>query len=226
MKTQTNNAKILVVDDQKSIVELLKYNLEESGYDLNEAYDGLSAYEMSLSGDYDLIILDQMLPELSGIETLKKLRSNGITTPVIFLTALDTEDKKIEGLVSGADDYITKPFSINELLARIDVVLRRTMDKSDSKKTNLTLTGKSVEVRGKKIPLTKKEYKVLEYLVSNSGQILSRDQIFENIWGLNSDSQIRMVDIQISHLRDKIEINSKEPEIIKTVHGFGYILGE
>ncbi|KRK79348.1 response regulator transcription factor [Companilactobacillus nodensis] len=215
--------RILVVDDEASILELIEYNLTAKGYDVDSSTNGEDALNRILMEKFDLVLLDQMLPKLSGIEILKKVRAEGNSTPVIFLTAVDAEENKIEGLISGADDYITKPFSVKELLARIEVVLRRT---SDSDKTHFALNkaAKSLMINGTEIPLTRKEYQLLEFLLDNKGIVVSRDQIFDNVWGLNSNSQLRMVDIQISHLRDKIEKDTKDPQIIKTVHGFGYVL--
>ncbi|CAJ1203689.1 response regulator transcription factor [Companilactobacillus nantensis] len=216
--------KILVVDDEPSILELIEYNLESNDYQVATATDGQMALDKANEGDFDLILLDQMLPNLSGIDVLKTMRKAGNLTPVIFLTAVDAEDNKIEGLISGADDYITKPFSIKELLARIEVVLRRTTHLDKEKTFELNTDVKGLIIDGREISLTKKEYELLEFLIRNKGIVVSREQIFDNVWGINSNSQMRMVDIQISHLRDKIEQDTKNPQIIKTVHGFGYIL--
>jgi len=216
--------KILVVDDEPTILELIEYNLEGNDYQVTTANEGQMALDKANTGKFDLILLDQMLPKLSGIEVLKKMRKAGNLTPVIFLTAVDSEDNKIEGLISGADDYITKPFSIKELLARIEVVLRRTSNKERETNFQLNTDVKSLVIGDKEISLTKKEYELLEFLIRNKGIVVSREQIFDNVWGINSNSQMRMVDIQISHLRDKIEQDTKNPQIIKTVHGFGYIL--
>lgn len=216
--------KILVVDDEPTILELIEYNLESNDYQVSTANEGQMALDKANTGKFDLILLDQMLPKLSGIEVLKKMRKAGNLTPVIFLTAVDSEDNKIEGLISGADDYITKPFSIKELLARIEVVLRRTSNKERETNFQLNTDVKSLVIGDREIGLTKKEYELLEFLIRNKGIVVSREQIFDNVWGINSNSQMRMVDIQISHLRDKIEQDTKNPQIIKTVHGFGYIL--
>ena len=216
--------KILVVDDEPTILELIEYNLESNDYQVTTATDGQMALDKANSNKFDLMLLDQMLPKLSGIEVLKKMREAGNLMPVIFLTALDSEDSKIEGLISGADDYVTKPFSIKELLARIEVVLRRTSNEERVKNFQLNTDVKGLVIDGKDISLTKKEYELLEFLIRNKGIVVSREQIFDNVWGINSNSQMRMVDIQISHLRDKIEQDTKNPQIIKTVHGFGYIL--
>lgn len=215
---------ILVVDDEPTILELIEYNLESNDYQVTTATDGQMALDKVMNGEFDLMLLDQMLPKLSGLEVLKKMRKSGNLVPVIFLTAVDSEDNKIEGLISGADDYITKPFSIKELLARIEVVLRRTSHEEKSKEFQLDTDVKSLIIDGNEISLTKKEYELLEFLIRNKGIVVSREQIFDNVWGINSNSQMRMVDIQISHLRDKIEKDTKNPQIIKTVHGFGYIL--
>lgn len=216
--------KILVVDDEPAILELIEYNLEDNDYQVSTAVDGQMALDKATDEKFDLILLDQMLPKLSGIEMLKKMRKAGNLTPVIFLTAVDTEENKIEGLISGADDYVTKPFSIKELLARIKMVLRRTSHEEVHQSFELNTDVKSLVMDGQEIPLTKKEYELLEYLIRNKGIVVSREQIFDNVWGVDSNSQMRMVDIQISHLRDKIEQDTKDPQIIKTVHGFGYIL--
>ena len=217
-------SKILVVDDEPAILELIEYNLENNDYQVSTATDGAMAFEKVSIDDFDLMLLDQMLPKMNGMEVLKKMRQSDILTPVIFLTAVDAEDSKIQGLISGADDYITKPFSIKELLARIEVVLRRTTSVQHKKEFQLNTDVKSLVMDGKEISLTKKEYELLEFLIRNKGIVVSREQIFDNVWGINSNSQMRMVDIQISHLRDKIEKDTKDPQIIKTVHGFGYIL--
>lgn len=216
--------KILVVDDEPSILELIEYNLESNDYQVFTATDGQMAFEKVSRNEFDLMLLDQMLPKLSGLEVLKKMRMSGNLTPVIFLTAVDSEDNKIEGLISGADDYVTKPFSIKELLARIEVVLRRTIHQGNEKSFQLNTDVKGLVIDGQEISLTKKEYELLEFLIRNKGIVVSREQIFDNVWGINSNSQMRMVDIQISHLRDKIEQDTKNPQLIKTVHGFGYIL--
>lgn len=217
--------KILCVDDEPSILELIQYNLESNDYQVDTATDGQMALDKLEQNKFDLVLLDQMLPKVDGLSVLKKMRSNADLTPVIFLTAVDTEESKITGLISGADDYVTKPFSVKELLARIKVVLRRTdHDQNVSHIFEINHALKSLNMDGTEISLTKKEYELLAFLIKNRGIVVSRDQIFENVWGINSNSQIRMVDIQISHLRDKIEKDTKDPQIIKTVHGFGYIL--
>ncbi|HIY93098.1 response regulator transcription factor [Companilactobacillus sp. HBUAS56275] len=217
-------SKILVVDDEPAILELIEYNLESNDYQVTTATDGEMAFEKVSNGDFDLMLLDQMLPKMNGLEVLKKMRESDNLTPVIFLTAVDSEDTKIKGLISGADDYVTKPFSIKELLARIEVVLRRTSHEHKKSSFKLNTDVKSLIIDGREISLTKKEYELLEFLIRNKGIVVSREQIFDNVWGINSNSQMRMVDIQISHLRDKIEKDTKDPQIIKTVHGFGYIL--
>lgn len=217
-------SKILVVDDEPAILELIEYNLESNDYQVSTAADGQIAFEKVSQNTFDLMLLDQMLPKMNGMEVLKKMRQSGNLTPVIFLTAVDSEDVKVKGLVGGADDYITKPFSIKELLARIEVVLRRTSNKREKSDFKLNTDIKSLTIDGKEINLTRKEYELLEFLIRNKGIVVSREQIFNSVWGMNSNSQMRMVDIQISHLRDKIEKDTKDPQIIKTVHGFGYIL--
>jgi Response regulators consisting of a CheY-like receiver domain and a winged-helix DNA-binding domain len=161
--------KILVVDDEPSILELIEYNLENNDYQVSTATDGQMALDKVNADEFDLMLLDQMLPKFSGIEVLKKMRKAGNLTPVIFLTAVDSEDNKIEGLVSGADDYVTKPFSIKELLARIEVILRRTSHQEKEKDFQLNTDVKGLIIDGNEISLTKKEYELLEFLIRNKG---------------------------------------------------------
>ena len=227
--------RILVVDDEPSIITLVKYNLEKSGFEVNTANDGKEALELCNEKQYDLIILDIMLPEIDGIEVLKGLRKNNIYTPVILLTAKDEEIDKVIGLELGADDYITKPFSPRELIARVKAVLRR-LDVIESKKQDiekqqliytigdLVIYEDRYEVvyKGTGIELKPKEFELLLYLVKNKGKVFTRDQLLNAIWHYDYLGDSRIVDVNISYLRDKIEKDTKKPEFIKTIRGIGY----
>ncbi|MGD9677559.1 MAG: response regulator transcription factor [Vulcanibacillus sp.] len=227
--------RILVVDDEPSIITLVKYNLEKSGFEVNTANDGKEALELCNFKQYDLIILDIMLPEIDGIEVLKGLRKNNIYTPVILLTAKDEEIDKVIGLELGADDYITKPFSPRELIARVKAILRR-LDIVETKKQDidkqqliytigdLVIYGDRYEVvyKGAGIELKPKEFELLLYLVKNKGKVFTRDQLLDAIWHYDYLGDSRIVDVNISYLRDKIERDTKKPEFIKTIRGIGY----
>lgn len=224
--------KVLVVDDEPALVTLTTYNLEQAGYSVISANDGQNIVPIIKNEQIDLVLLDVMLPYKSGIELLREIRSEKITVPVILLTALDAEVDKIVGLEMGADDYITKPFSPRELLARIKAVLRR-FDVSQLPKEegntqsfgDLTINYDhlSVTKQGQLVKLTPKEYELLVYVTTNVGRVLERETILHGVWGYNaSGSDTRMVDMHMSHLRDKIEDNPKQPQYLRTVRGIGY----
>lgn len=222
--------KILVVDDEPAIVTLLKYNLEKEQYDVDVAYDGETAYQKASDHHYDFIILDLMLPKLDGLEVTKRLRADRNQTPIMILTAKDGETDKIVGLELGADDYVTKPFSPREIIARIKAIARRVNDNdhgnTSSKITvgNITIdtVNYQVMVDDNKIQLTPKEFELLVYLAKHTGKTLSRESLLNGVWGFEYPAETRMVDIQISHLRDKIEKDPKHPQYLKTIRGFGY----
>ncbi|QSO48328.1 response regulator transcription factor [Alicyclobacillus mengziensis] len=227
--------RVLVVDDEKSILKLVEYNLTQAGFEVITAENGHHAVELVRSDEPDLLILDLMLPGMDGLQVCKTLRSEGIHTPVIMLTARDDEIDRILGLELGADDYVTKPFSPRELVARVRAVLRRLGQQNDDKPDNDDKimeigsiridSGKhEVYVRDKRIELTSREFELLVYLCRHTGNVLSRNQLLENVWGYDYPGDTRIVDVHISHLRDKIELNPKSPDIIKTVRGVGYKL--
>lgn len=229
--------KILVVDDEASIRTLMVYNLKNAGYEVVGAADGQEALVLTAKVVFDLIVLDWMLPEVDGLDVLRQLRQQGIESPVIFLTAKTDELDKLLGLELGADDYMTKPFSVRELLARIKVILRRVKKTAQvlPETSSLTLRFGQREWNqsneflwdtqtNTQIPLTKKEYDLLNFLVKNRHHTVTRDQILEAVWGLETVVQSRMIDIQISHLRDKLEEEPKNPRYLLTVRGFGYKL--
>lgn len=224
--------KVLIVEDEDSIVKLIQYNLEKEGYETEAAYDGQRGYELAATGKFDMILLDLMLPKLDGIEVTKRLNQDRIDTPIIMLTAKDTELDKILGLEMGADDYMTKPFSPRELVARIRSVLRR-YEHAEPAKTErssvlqfgeLKIDPKQFEVRkgGHVIAFTPKEFELLLFLATHPGQVFTREQLLDAVWNYDFAGETRIVDVHISHLREKIEENTKQPEYLVTVRGFGY----
>ncbi|QPC47200.1 response regulator transcription factor [Mangrovibacillus cuniculi] len=231
--------RILVVDDEPSIATLLQYNLEQAGYEVFTAEDGEEGREKALSLEPDLIVLDLMLPKLDGIEVCKQLRQQKINTPILMLTAKDDEFDKVLGLELGADDYMTKPFSPREVVARVKAILRRTQTIISVKETveeevdfmqvgELKVFPEHYEAyfASKHLELTPKEFELLMYLIENKGRVLTRDQLLSAVWNYDFAGDTRIVDVHISHLREKIEANTKKPLYIKTIRGLGYKLEE
>jgi heavy metal response regulator len=220
--------RILVVEDEKKIAGFIKRGLKEEGYAVETAFNGEEGLGLAELNDYDLILLDVMLPGLDGMEVCRKLRGKGIDTPVIMLTAKDTVGDKIKGLDSGADDYITKPFAFEELLARVRAALRKKKDPRAGKLKvdDLELDPYSHKVAraGKNITLTSKEYALLEYLARNEGGLVTRTGIAEHVWGVDFDTETNVIDVYINYLRKKIDSGHKN-KLIKTVRGRGYMLG-
>lgn len=224
--------KILVVDDEPSIVTLLKFNLEQAGFKVVTALNGKEGYWLASQESLDLIVLDLMLPEMDGMEICKSLRQEKINTPILMLTAKDDELDKILGLELGADDYLTKPFSPREVVARVKAILRRTKINEDIEPTvekvlkigDLDILPEQYEARfkGEKLELTPKEFELLLYLAQHAGKVLSRDQLLNAVWDYDYAGDTRIVDVHISHLREKIEQDTKQPQYIKTIRGFGY----
>ncbi|MFC2948628.1 response regulator transcription factor [Virgibacillus sediminis] len=222
---------ILIVDDEVSIVTLLKFNIEKAGFMTDTAYDGLDAVRKAEQNDYDLIILDLMLPEIDGMEVCKKLRNNRIDTPILMLTAKNDEFDKVLGLELGADDYLTKPFSPKEVIARIKAILRRTEGGSRHRYDSIRIGNLVIyperyeaEMDGRLITFTRKEFELLYYLANHKGKVISRDQLLSGIWDYDFVGDTRIVDVHISHLREKIEPSTKKPSYIITVRGLGYKL--
>jgi len=222
--------KVLIIDDEEHIVELIKYNLESNGYDTVVAYNGMDGIEIAKVEKPSLIILDLMLPIMDGLEVCKNLRKSETTRPIpiIMLTAKSEEIDKILGLELGADDYITKPFSVRELVARIKAVLRRSLndvEKSATYKFSDVVIDydKHLVMKGAdKVDLTLKEYELLDILVKNKGKVLKRDILLDKIWGYEYVGETRTVDVHIRHLRQKLEDDDKNPVYIETVRGIGY----
>lgn len=234
--------KVLVVDDEQSILTLLQYNLEQAGYQVLTAMDGEQGRNMALEDEFDFIILDLMLPKLDGIEVCKQLRQERVPTPILMLTAKDDEFDKILGLELGADDYMTKPFSPREVVARVKAILRRTesqpiIEKATSNNIggegkiivkDLTIYPEQFEAlfQGELLELTPKEFELLVHLTKHKGKVLTRDQLLSAVWNYDFAGDTRIVDVHISHLREKIEPNTKKPIYIKTIRGLGYKLEE
>ncbi|MEC1671467.1 two-component system response regulator PhoP [Bacillus mojavensis] len=234
------NKKILVVDDEESIVTLLQYNLERSGYEVITASDGEEALKRAETENPDLIVLDVMLPKLDGIEVCKQLRQQKLMFPILMLTAKDEEFDKVLGLELGADDYMTKPFSPREVNARVKAILRRSEMAAPSNDMKNEETEGQIVIGDLKIlpdhyeayfkenqlELTPKEFELLLYLGRHKGRVLTRDLLLSAVWNYDFAGDTRIVDVHISHLRDKIEANTKKPIYIKTIRGLGYKLEE
>lgn len=221
--------KILVVDDEEHILELIKFNLENNGYKVILASNGIDAVKQAKAEAPQLILLDLMLPGMDGYDVCKEIRrDNNISNiPIIMITAKGEELDKILGLELGADDYITKPFSIRELLARVKAVLRRTTTQYTDKSYsfgNLTIDFSKHEVikNDVRIDLTLKEFELLEILIKNKGRVMTRDFLLDKIWGYDYIGETRTVDVHIRHLRQKVEDDDKNPKYIETIRGIGY----
>jgi len=219
--------RVLFVEDDKSIAHFVQKGLRENYFAVDVAFDGEEGLYLALHERYDLLILDILLPKMDGVEILKSIRERGIDTPAIFLTAKDRERDIIAGLNSGADDYMVKPFSINELLARARAILRRAKGegRSELQVADLTMDLKTHKVfrGGKRVDLTPKEYALLEYLMRNEGQILTRTMISESIWDYHFDSLTNVIDVHVYHLRNKID-KGFESKLLHTIKGVGYVL--
>jgi len=228
--------KILVVEDEVSISKLIQFNLEKAGYGVITAFDGKQALTMAREEKPDFIILDLMLPYMDGLDVCKTLRQERINTPILILTAKEDELDKILGLELGADDYITKPFSPREVVARVKAILRRfnakpepDQEKEEERQYSfgeIVIYPEKYEVflRDEKVELTPKEFELLQYLASNVGRVLTRDQLLNAVWNYDFVGDSRIVDVHVSHLREKLEQDTKNPRYIKTVRGLGYKL--
>jgi heavy metal response regulator len=220
--------RILLVEDDTGASRFIRKGLHEEGYTIDVAFDGEEGLHLATTQAYDIIILDIMLPEMSGFELLKRTRKKGIMTPVIFLTARDEKQDVVHGLELGADDYLIKPFSFPELLARIKAVLRR--GQKDIELSNLTVADLSLSIinrtarrEEKEIELSAKEFSLLEYLMRNAGQILTRTMILEHVWGYDFDTSSNIIDVHINRLRTKID-RDFQVKLIHTIKGVGYVL--
>ena len=219
--------KILIVEDEAGIIQFLKQGLEEEGYEISTAFDGLSGFEAFKKESFDLILLDWMLPKMNGLELCKAIRLKNKTIPILFLTAKDTIQETIEGLKAGANDYIKKPFSFDELLERIKIHFRN-QDENEilslgTIEINVGLH--QVLVGGNIIPLTQREFELLYYLIKNKGKVCTRTQIIEDVWNIHFDYDTGVIDVFMNSIRKKLNLK-KEDDYIKTIRGIGYIANE
>ncbi|MBQ7876446.1 MAG: response regulator transcription factor [Clostridia bacterium] len=229
-----NTKKILVVEDEKPISDILKFNLVKSGYEVICAYDGEEGLNLALSENVDLILLDVMLPKMEGFDVLKSVREKKQSVPILMLTAREEEVDKILGLEWGADDYITKPFSMRELLARVKANLRRSVSEVEQVSSeeatfgSLSINYSRYEVtkNGEMVELTLREFELLKFMASQPGLVFSREMLLEKVWGYEYFGDVRTVDVTIRRLREKIEDDPAHPLIIMTKRGIGYYLNK
>ena len=228
--------KILIVEDERAIVEILKFNLAREGYETLEALDGEAGLQLGLTGDPDLILLDVMLPKMNGFDICAKLRDAGSTVPIIMLTAREEETDKVFGLEAGADDYMTKPFSMRELLARVRAnIRRRSLDLNARKSVGKLIEAKGLTIdpatfsvmrNGQAVDLTQKEYDLLLYLIQERGVVFSREALMQKVWNYDYYGDMRTVDVTVRRLREKIEDDPGKPTRILTRRGAGYYFSE
>jgi two-component system alkaline phosphatase synthesis response regulator PhoP len=223
------NMKILLVEDEPGLILTLSDRLKSEGYQLQVASDGEAGFDLAVSGDHDLIILDVMLPKRNGFDVCRDLRQKNIRTPILMLTAKGETIDKVLGLKLGADDYLTKPFEVIELLARIEALLRRAPAAAGAtlesfRFGDVTIDFKSAETlkHERPIELSAMEFKLLQFLIENRGTVHSRDELLDSVWGYDAMPSTRTVDVHIAWLRQKLENNPKHPQHIQTVHGMGY----
>jgi len=219
--------RLLIIEDEKKVADFIKRGLKEEGYSVDVAFDGEEGHFQASSSEYDAIILDLMLPKIDGISLCKKLRADKINAPILMLTAKDSVKDKVAGLDSGANDYLTKPFSFEELLARIRALLRKSETATPTElqigDLILDLLTHKVTRAGKEIILTNKEYALLEYLMRNPGCIVTRTMISEHVWDINFDTFTNVIDVYMNYLRNKIDKGHKK-KLIETIRGRGYMI--
>jgi len=220
--------KILIVEDEPNMVAGLRDNFEFEGYQVVSAFDGKEGLEQALKESPDLVVLDVMMPKMSGLDVCKQLKARRPSIPIIMLTARGQEVDKVVGLELGADDYVTKPFSIRELLARVKAVLRRShtlpedQDGFSFADVHVDMRRCQVERSGKEIEMSAKEFELLKYFICHPGETLSRDRLLQDVWGYDKFPTTRTVDAHIVHLRQKLEPNPEQPRFFLTIHGTGY----
>jgi len=220
--------RILIIEDEPAMVDGLRDNFEYEGYDVISAGDGVSGLERALADDPDLVVLDVMMPRMSGLDVCKQLKARLPSIPIIMLTARGQEIDKVVGLELGADDYVTKPFSIRELIARVKAVLRRVSQPPAAPEVyrfndvEVNILGNEVRRAGATVELSAKEFALLAYFISHPAEALSRDRLLNEVWGYENYPSTRTVDTHVLHLRQKLEPNPEEPRLILTVHGIGY----
>ncbi|HTV53554.1 MAG TPA: response regulator transcription factor [Terriglobia bacterium] len=227
MLTRTVDKKILLVEDERGLLLTLSDRLRSEGYQVETATDGLSGFEQAVTGQYDLMILDIVLPQKSGLDICRDLRQKGFATPILMLTARGQVVDKVLGLKIGADDYLTKPFDMMELLARTEALLRRPLPPVAAgvyQFGNLRVEFRSTTVfrDGEQIPLSAREFHLLQYLIEHRGETVSREELLKNVWGYAALPATRTVDVHVAWLRQKLESDPKHPQYILTVQGLGY----
>lgn len=221
--------KVLIVEDDKILSETIKQCLKDK-FDIEQAYDGYDGYIYAKGNIYDAIILDVMMPEMNGYEVLQKLRTNEVLTPVLMLTAKDSLNDKVKGLSLGADDYLIKPFEREELIARLEALIRRnndffTSDILEFKDLKLNIKSRKVEINGDEVNLQKKQFELLEYLIKSKDSIITKEQIFDRIWGFDSYTSTNVVEVYASGLRKELKKFGYD-KYIKTLRGVGYMISE
>lgn len=231
------NRKVLIVDDERSIVDILRYNLEKNDMTAVCAYDGAEGLRLARECDPDVILLDVMLPEMDGFEVCRTLRAEGNNVPIIMITAREEETDKVFGLELGADDYITKPFSMRELLARVRTNMRRAAsmapaaaeepgDQIKVKDLVIDRTRRAVYKNGKELELTQREYELIKFLAANPGRVMSREELMGSVWQYDYFGDLRAVDVAVRRLREKLEDNPSEPVYVMTKRGAGYYFAD
>ena len=231
------NRKVLIVDDERSIVDILRYNLEKNDMTAVCAYDGAEGLRLARECDPDVILLDVMLPEMDGFEVCRTLRAEGNNVPIIMITAREEETDKVFGLELGADDYITTPFSLRELLARVRTNMRRAAsmapaaaeepgDQIKVKDLVIDRTRRAVYKNGKELELTQREYELIKFLAENPGRVMSREELMGSVWQYDYFGDLRAVDVAVRRLREKLEDNPSEPVYVMTKRGAGYYFAD
>ena len=222
--------RVLIIEDDAEVAQFLSKGLKEHGHASEHAADGKHGLLLASTESFDVIVLDRMLPELDGLSVLKRLRAGEVNTPVLILSALGDVDKRVEGLRAGGDDYLTKPFSFSELLARIEVLQRRQSSAAEPEPTTLSIGDLTLDLlartavrAGQRIELQPREFRLLEYLMRHAGQVVTRTMLLEQVWDYNFDPQTNVIDVHISRLRGKIDRDFKTP-LLHTVRGAGYII--
>lgn len=222
------NEKVLLIEDEEKLARFVELELSYEGYEVTKAFDGRTGLEYAQSGNFDLVLLDIMLPQISGMEVLRRIRRKS-SIPVIMLTARDSTEDKVSGLDGGADDYLTKPFAIEELLARIRTALRKKSVNIASSETlsasgvTLDVARHSLSVKGVDVALTKREFDLLHYMLKNKGLVLSREKLLENVWDYDFDGGTNAVDVYVRFLRGKID-DAFDIKLIHTIRGVGYVI--
>jgi two-component system OmpR family response regulator len=220
--------KLLLIEDDRSAADYVATGLRESGHSVDHAADGAEGLTLALATRYDVIVADRMLPYMDGLAVVQALRAQGVTTPILILSALAKVDDRVKGLRAGGDDYLTKPFAFSELLARIEVLSRRAAAAEPSTRLKVAdlvmdLVGRKVTRGGRPVDLTAREFRLLEYLMRHAGQVVTRTMLLESVWDLHFDPQTNVIDVHVSRLRQALDVGDARP-LIHTVRGSGYVL--